>query len=228
MSSKNLSCEICGSRKDSLFSCLDSKSCETLNEHKTTQNYKKNQSVFIEGSSPRGVFCLNSGKVKIYVLGNEGKEQIIHIANEGEIIGFRALLSNEPYQLSATCIEDCQICYIPKEDFLGMVDTSSALRNSVLQELSRELKERAKFITNLAQKSVRERLAQVLIELNDIYKDQPINLSREDLSNFVGTATETVIRLIKDFKSEGLIETDVRKIQIIDIDRLKLVQEGRF
>ncbi|MFN6086944.1 MAG: Crp/Fnr family transcriptional regulator, partial [Fluviicola sp.] len=111
MSSKNLTCDICGSKKDSLFACLDAKSCESLNEHKTTQNYKKNQSVFIEGSSPRGVFCLNSGKVKIYVLGNEGKEQIIHIANEGEIIGFRALLSNEPYQLSATCIEDCQICY---------------------------------------------------------------------------------------------------------------------
>ena len=97
-----------------------------------------------------------------------------------------------------------------------MIDTNASLRNELLKEFSKELGERAEFITNMAQKSVRERLAFVLLILKDVYVEEPINLSREDLANFVGTATETLIRLLKEFKEDGYIDIATRKLTILN------------
>jgi len=100
------------------------------------------------------------------------------------------------------------------------MDSNPVLRNGIIKELSKELSDRADFITNMAQKSVRERLAFTMIILLDIYEKEPINLSREDLANFVGTATETLIRLLKDFKEEGIIEVHTRKISVLNKEKL--------
>ena len=217
---KYVTCETCGARKSSLFGGLCNTDLDDLNVQKTCNYYKKNQPLFLEGSTPRGVFCVNGGKVKIFIRGEEGKEQIIHIAKEGEIVGFRAMFSGEPYKVAASTIEECNICFIGKADFLNIVDTNPSLRNGIMRELSKELADRATFITNMAQKSVRERLAFSLVLLNDIYSGKMINLTREDLANFVGTATETLIRLLKDFKDEELIQTHTRKIEILDHEGL--------
>jgi CRP/FNR family transcriptional regulator len=96
-----------------------------------------------------------------------------------------------------------------------------------MRELSKELGDRAVFITNMAQKSVRERLAAALIILDDVYSGEQINLTREDLANFVGTATETLIRLLKDLKEEGVIDIHTRKLEIIDKDKLMKIAGGR-
>lgn len=217
---KHLTCANCLSRKNSLFGNLDEQQLADLDHHKSCSYYKKGQALFLENSFPRGVYCLNAGKVKIFMRGDEGKEQIIHIAADGEIIGFRSMFSGEPYKVSASTLEDSNICFISKNDFLNMLDANVTLRNNIMKELSKELGERAIFITNMAQKSVRERLAFSLVLLHNIYKDEHINLSREDLANFVGTATETLIRLLKDFKEEGLIEIHTRKIEIVNLERL--------
>jgi CRP/FNR family transcriptional regulator len=215
-SHKHVNCETCGARKGSLFADFSCDQTNVLNDSKTCSHYKKNQGLFLEGSIPRGVFCINKGKVKVYTLGDEGKEQIIQIAGEGEILGFRSIFSGEPYKVSATTLEDCNICFIHRESFLSMIDTNATLRNALLKEFSKELAERAEFITNMAQKSVRERLAFVLLLLKDVYKEDPINLSREDLANFVGTATETLIRLLKEFKEDKLIDIATRKLTILN------------
>lgn len=199
-----------------MFKSFCGEDLEGLQALKSCSYYKKNQPLFIEGSIPRGVFCLNTGKVKIFARGEEGKEQIIHLATGGEIVGFRAMFSGEPYKVSATTLEDCNICFISKADFLDLVDTNTTLRNGIMKELSTELADRATLITNMAQKSVRERLAVALLLLQDIYSGEMINLSREDMANFVGTATETLIRLLRDFKDENLIQTHARKIEIMD------------
>lgn len=217
---KHITCETCLSRKKSLFGSFSCEEVEGLNEQKTCAYYKKNQPLFLEGSIPRGVFCINEGKVKIFGRGQEGKEQIIHISKAGEIVGFRSMFSGEPYAVSASTLEESNICFIGKDDFLSLVDTNTTLRNGIMRELSKELAERAHFITDMAQKSVRERLASALILLNDIYGEEMINISREDLANFVGTATETLIRLLKDFKDENLIKTHTRKIEIINQEGL--------
>jgi CRP/FNR family transcriptional regulator, polysaccharide utilization system transcription regulator len=217
---KHLTCANCASRKNSLFADFQGEQITDLDHHKACNYYKKGQGLFLENSFPRGVYCLNEGKVKIFARGDEGKEQIIHISTAGEIIGFRAMFSGEPYKVSATTLEDCNICFIAKEDFLNMLDSNATLRNNVMKELSKELGERAVFITNMAQKPVRERLAFSLVMLDNIYKNEMINLSREDLANFVGTATETLIRLLKDFKEDGIIEVHTRKIEIVDKNKL--------
>ena len=217
---KSLTCANCLSRKNSLFADFQNEQITDLDHHKSCNYFKKGQGLFLENSFPRGVYCLNEGKVKIFTRGDEGKEQIIHISTSGEIIGFRSMFSGDPYKVSATTLEDCNICFIAKEDFLNMLDSNATLRNNVMKELSKELGERAVFITNMAQKPVRERLAFSLVMLDNIYKEEMINLSREDLANFVGTATETLIRLLKDFKEEGIVEIHTRKIEIKDKNKL--------
>lgn len=213
---KHIACEHCTGRREGLFSNLLQTEADELNHRKSCQVYKKHQAVFLEGSYPRGVYCVNHGKVKIYAIGDEGKEQIIHIAREGEVIGFRAMFSGDPYKVSAATLEDARICFVSKEDFLAMIDNNASLRNVVMKELSKELSDRAQFITNLAQKHVRERVAFSLLLLQKIYGEEPINLSREDMANFVGTATETLIRLLKEFREEGLIEVQTRKLRIVN------------
>ncbi len=219
-SHKFVTCQNCKGREHSLLNHFCSDELEHLNSHRACNYYKKHQAVFLEGSFPRGVYCINQGLVKIFKRGDEGKEQIIHIAKAGEIVGFRAMFTEEPYKVGAEALEDCTICFIGKEDFLNLMESNPVLRKGIIKELSKELADRADFITNMAQKSVRERLAFTMLILLDVFDNAPINLSREDLANFVGTATETLIRLLKDFKDEGIIEIQTRKIHVIDRQRL--------
>ena len=219
-SHKHVTCSTCLARKNSMFGSLCADEIEHMDANHSCNYFKKNQSLFLEGSFPRGVFCLNQGRVKVFKRGDEGKEQIIHIAKTGELIGFRAMFSGEPYNVAAETLEESNICFIGKDEFLSMMDTNPTLRNGIIKELSKELADRAEFITNMAQKSVRERLAFALILLMNVYEEEPINLSREDMANFVGTATETLIRLLKDFKEEGLIEVQTRKLIVLDDKKL--------
>ena len=101
-SHKHVTCENCLARNNSLFSAFCASDVNDLDHHKSCAFFKKNQPLFIDGSSPRGVYCINEGKVKIFARGEEGKEQIIHLAAAGEIVGFRAMFSGEPYKVSAT------------------------------------------------------------------------------------------------------------------------------
>jgi CRP/FNR family transcriptional regulator len=122
-------------------------------------------------------------------------------------------------------LEEACIGYIQKSDFLKEINTNEKLRNTVIRVLSKELQDRADLLTTMAQKTVRQRTALALILLDDIYKGAPINLSRDDLANFVGTATETVIRLLREFKKDAVIETKGRKITIIEKDHLMSISE---
>lgn len=222
-SHKHATCSICSVRKESLMGLMYCDELDHVQAHKVSRNFKKNQSLFLEGASPRGVYCINEGMVKLFQRGDEGKEQIIRIAKAGEIVGFKSLFNEIPYQVTAETLEESNICFIGKEDFLDMMDANPILRKAVIKELSHELSDREDFITNMSQKSVRERLAFTFIILQKIYVKEPINLSREDLANFVGTATETLIRLLKDFKEEGIIEVHTRKISILNNEKLLFI-----
>ena len=206
--------------KTGIFSNLSPEEIKALEARGSSVIYPKNRIVFTEGSYPKGVFYISRGKVKVYAIGNEGKAQIIHIAKAGEVIGFRAMFSEDSYKVSASTLEEADIDFIERSEFMKMMDDNKELRNSVIRELAKELGDKALFITSLAQKSVRERLAWSLLNLEEVYTDEPINLSREDLANFVGTATETLIRLLKEFREEGLIHIQTRKLTILDRAKL--------
>ncbi|MBD80810.1 MAG: transcriptional regulator [Crocinitomicaceae bacterium] len=223
----DIECGLCSVRDSSLFGGLCSESREEINRNKSCTVYKKNQVVFHEGTRPLGVFCINSGKIKIYKTGAEGKDQIIQILKAGDIMGYRAMLSEDQYPVSAETLEEATLCFIPKSDFLHVLREDSNFTQTIIKSMSRDLGSMADSLTSLAQKPVRERLAGALLMLKETYgaDDQSngtaeINLTREDLANIVGTATETLIRLLHDFKEDKLIETQGRKIKVLEDQKL--------
>lgn len=219
-------CQSCTARFKSVFCELHDDELEYLNSSKGCSSYKKGQVIFSEGTHPLGLFCVNSGKIKLTMLGEEGKEQIIHLAKDGDIMGYRALLSGDTYSCSATALEDTNVCFVPKSVFFLMVEKNSSISMQLMKLLSSELKNAEKNITDLAQKPVRERLAEALLFLKETYGYEQdgatinVVLSREEIANIVGTATESAIRLLSEFKSDNLIELKGKKIKIIDTKRL--------
>jgi CRP/FNR family transcriptional regulator len=215
-------CETCETRDCSIFKSLSSEDLESLSLNKAGNVYKKGQNVFFEGNRPSGLYCLNKGKVKVYKLGYGGKEQIVRIAKEGDILGYRALLSGENYTASATALEDAYICFVPKHIFFTIMNTNAELSMKMMHLLSHDLKSAENKIAEMAQKNVRERLAETLLMLKENYGFEndhgliTVALSREDLANLVGTATETIIRLLSEFKEEKMIDLTGRKIRIIN------------
>ena len=222
-----IECADCDIKNKALFGNLCSKSLDKISYNKSCAEYKKGQVLFHEGTRPLGVFCVNKGKIKIYKIGFDGKEQIIQISKPGDLLGYKAMISEETYPVTAEALEDTKVCFVPKGDFLDILTDSSEFNHVLLKEACRELGLMADSLTSLAQKSVRERLAVALLMLKDTYGIDgtddglvEINLTREDLANIVGTATETVIRLLHDFKQENLIETKGRKIRVLEPKKL--------
>lgn len=213
-----------------LFGGIDLSDIKGVRENSTLKVFKKNKIVFHEGTRPLGVYSVLSGRIKIYKTGVEGKNQIIQILKSGDLMGYRAMLSEEQYPVTAETLEDTTLCFIPKRDFVEAMNSNSVLNKEVIKSLSKDLTTMADSLTILAQKPVRERLAGALLILIDTYdiddnsgQENGINLTREDLANMVGTATETLIRLLHDFKDEEIIETHGRKILIKNKEKLKKV-----
>lgn len=219
----SIACDVCRSRSNSLFGTLCSHQLTTVSDNKSCTVYKKGQVLFHEGTRPLGVFCINRGKVKIYKLGYDGKEQITNIAHDGGLLGYKALIAEETYHVSAETLEDCTICFLPKPTFLQTLQESSEFNQRIMKQVCHELGLMTDSLTHQAQRTVRERLAITLLKLKDTYgmdahDDGPIeiNLTRNDLANIVGTATETLIRLLHEFKEDHLISIRGRKIRIED------------
>jgi len=214
-------------QSDSVFEGLPKADLEFLESKMVINKFRKGKTVFNEGSYPSGIFYLLKGKVKKFKADREGREQIIYVCNSGELLGYPALLSEETFSDSAATLEDSVIAFIPKADFLFILNQSPILSSRLLKNLSREFGVLENSIATFAHKSVRERLALSLLILKDKYREKgdtikkvEIILSREDLSNIVGTAVETLVRLLHDFKDEGLIETEGRKIRILNAKAL--------
>ena len=231
---RNLHCQHCDTLDLTCFSVLKKEDLEEVNRVKVSNLYKKGQIIFYEGMNPTGVFCVNKGKVKISKIGFDGKEQIVRFVLDGGLLGIRALLGDRPYSATATTLEDSIVCFINKETFVQVLTKYPEIRQCMIRLLSRLLEEAENKITSLAQKPVRERVAEALLILNQVFLtdhsacDQPadngtINLSREDLANMVETATETVIRLLSEFKEEGLITIEGRTISILNIEELQRI-----
>ncbi len=221
-------CSMCGNRHLSAFKNLGDEDLDQLSEMKTCVSFKKGQVIMHEGARPQGVYCLHSGKVKLYKLGAEGKEQIIRFMTKGDLLGYRSLLSEETISGSVSAIDDTYACYIPKSSFFQVIQKNPKFTLNILEKACHELGEMGKIITSLAQKTVRERLAEILLILRATFGETEegnldISLTREEIANMVGTATESAIRLISELKEDSLIETKGRKIKILDATRLRKI-----
>ncbi len=219
-------CEYCQSRVTSIFSNLKAQEIHSLSENKCGNIYKKGQAIYYEGNKPNGIFCVNKGVIKIFKMNEDGKEQILRLAKAGDVVGFSSLLNGEFYSTTATVVEDALICHIPKNVFMHLLENNSEFSLRLIQFLSHELKRSQDNIAYMAQHSVRERLAETLLAIKEFGGCEPdgitlnVALSREELANMVGTATETLIRLLSEFNHERIVELTGRKIKLLNSQEL--------
>lgn len=194
--------------------------------------YKKGEAVFSEGNQPTGVFCLKEGKLKIHKTGIKSREQIIRFVARGELLGARAMIRNEYYTSSATAIEDSVICYIPKKEFMKVRKSSRKLSDHILKNLVENLNLAEEKTVHLSHNSIRVRLARSLLKLREMYglKEDgltlEVELTREELANLIGAATETTIRMLSAFKKEKKIQLAGRNLKILNIDSLEELVNG--
>jgi len=216
----------CSVADSNIFKSLSKEERELLNQEKNCNSYLKGDIIYHEGNRISGCYCVNKGILKIYKTGIEGKEQIIAFAQKGDIIGYRSILSGEPACTTAQVIDDALLCYIPSDILLSLVKSNPSFSLDLMQLTCKELNQANAYIKDIAQKTVRERLAEILLMLKNTFGEDAegylqIILTREDLANIVGTATESVIRLLSEFKSDNLIELSNKKIKIINKNALK-------
>jgi CRP/FNR family transcriptional regulator, polysaccharide utilization system transcription regulator len=221
-------CAGCSLESGSIFKHLTPEETDKLNFEKDFRHYKRGDILYQEGNRISGFYCINSGIIKVFKTGFDGKEQIIRFAKKGDIIAYRSVLSNELACTSAKVIEDCQVCFIPSEILVSFIKTNPSYALELVKLACHELGEANSFITDIAQKTVRERLAEIILLLvNDFGLDEQkylnISLTREELANIVGTATESVIRLLSEFKSDNLVELNGRKIKVLNRKALEKI-----
>lgn len=208
-----------------IFKGLSKHELEKLHDTMVCSQFKKGTIIYHEGSRINGTYVVVQGVLKIYKTGFDGKEQIIRFARNGDLIGFRSVISDELACTTAKVINDVVMCYIPGDELTHLIKESPEFAMNLMKLTCRELGESNKFLTDIAQKTVRERLAEVLLLLMDTFDVEPdgtlkISLTREELANMVGTATESVIRLLSEFKTDKLIELNGRKVKLLNIPKL--------
>ncbi len=217
-------CSNCDSKH--IFDCLPQDEILKLSDNKDNNFFKKGQVIFYEGNHPHGMYCIHNGKVKISKLGDEGKEQIVRFAGKGELLGYRSALSNESYKATATAMEDCYICHIPKDNFSEVLNNNSNFSMEIIKLLSDDLKKSEQNLLNISQKPVRERIAETLLILKNRFgyekdgKTLSITLTRREIGDIAGTTTETTIRTLSEFVKEGSIKLSGKKIIVLNYNKL--------
>ncbi len=229
-----LECNHCDAKNVSFLSSCTTDEADIVSNAKSCSHYKKGQAIFYEDNMPLGIYCISKGAIKLTRSNKDGKEQIIRFAREGEFLGYRALIADEPLVATATCIEDTICCFIPKAVFMDLLEKNSQINKQMLKSLCHDLGLADERIQSLAQKSVRERLAETLLFLHKTFHVDSagdssliaVTLPREDIANIVGTATETVIRLLSEFRADKLIDMEGKKIRIVNFSSLEKISHA--
>ncbi|OGQ22914.1 MAG: transcriptional regulator [Deltaproteobacteria bacterium RIFCSPLOWO2_02_FULL_44_10] len=205
------------------------KELATLSEERPLVRYRPQETIFHEGEIPAHLYFLQEGKVKTCRMHDEGKELVTNLYSAGNFFGYTALLEEIPYTDTAVTLEAAKICKIPKEDFFSLISKNRDVAQTFIKMLSNSVRETETRLLSLAYDSVRKRVAETLLMAQKKYhidgeRQTKLPLTRENLANMVGTATETLIRCLSDFKDEKLISIDGRQIIILNVKGLKELQ----
>ena len=219
-------CEQCIVRQFSSLKALTKDELVRMAECKTSYTIKKGEPIFEEGEVTNGIYCVKDGVCKMTKLSANGKDQIVKLVKSGELLGQRSMISDEPANLSAVALEDMEVCFIPKTEVMAFFTQNNQFSMNVMKTICGDLKEADDHMVSMAQKSVKERLAETLLYLEDTFgKSQDgslhILLSREELAGMIGTATESCIRLLSEFNKNGYVDLTGKKITILDRNKLR-------
>jgi len=189
------------------------------------ETYSKKQLLYQEGKRPKFLYYLVKGKVKGIKTHEDGKEYITDLFSNGDFIGYPALIEEKNYDDSAVVLEDAEVMQIPREDFLQMIYGNMDVAAKFIRIITQNVKEKEERLLNLAYSSLRKRVAKALVDIHSKFNPadtrKPLEISREDFAHYVGTATESLIRTLSDFKSEKLIEIKEGKISVVNMDKLR-------
>jgi CRP-like cAMP-binding protein len=224
-------CEQCIVRQLNSLKTLTAKELSKISACKTTRTIKKGEVLFDEGQHINGVFCISAGICKVSKMSANGREQIIHLVNKGDFLGERSLINDDVANLKATAIHDMEVCFIPRDEIINDLKQNPDFTLSVLKDMAMSLKNADNLIVDMAQKTVKQRLAEMLLNLDKKFghnRDHilDIHLSREDIANIIGTATESAIRLLSEFKREEIISLKGKNISLLNVPKLKKIAQG--
>ena len=224
-------CENCIVRQFNSLRAMSKEELKEVSDSKTYKTVKKGETLFQEGVKLNGVFCVRDGVSKLSKLSANGKDQIVKLATKGEIIGQRSVIAESPTNLSAVAMNDMEVCFVPKESIIKAMHKNPNYTLEVLRHMAHDLKEADDVIVNMSQKTVKQRVAEAFIYLKSNFGEDTdgfleLTLSREDFANVVGTATESCIRIISDYKKLGVITTSGKKIGIVDLQKLQELANG--
>lgn len=219
-------CEQCIVRQFSSLKALNKDELLRMAECKTSYTIKKGEPIFEEGEVTNGIYCIKDGVCKLSKLSDNGKDQIVKLVKPGELLGQRSMISDEPANLSAVALEDMEVCFIPRSEVMQFFTQNNQFSMNVMRTICDDLKGADDHMVNMAQKTVRQRLAETLIYLEDTFGKNDdgtlrIQLSREELAGMIGTATESCIRLLSELNKSEYIELIGKKIKLLDKNKLK-------
>jgi CRP-like cAMP-binding protein len=219
-------CEQCIVRQFSSLKALNKEELLRMADCKTSYTIKKGDPIFGEGEVTNGIYCVKEGVCKLSKLSDNGKDQIVKLVKPGELLGQRSMISDEPANLSAVALEDMEVCFIPKSEVMQFFTQNNQFSMNVMKTICEDLKGADDHMVNMAQKTVRQRLAETLIYLEETFgKNEDgtlhIQLSREELAGMIGTATESCIRLLSELNKSDYIELTGKKITLLDKNKLK-------
>lgn len=197
------------------------KSLGELVSHSKLKKVVKKEFLYREGDYPNHIYYVEKGKVKIYLINDDGKEFVVSIHGPGEYFGFSTLPENHNHKEMATALEESEIRFINRFDFLQLINSNTDASALVLGLISTDLLQKEQQLINLAYNTVRKRVADALLTLSEKFKEEEeveveISISRQDLAGIVGTATESVIRIISEFREDGILDVKGSKIKIIN------------
>lgn len=224
-------CEKCVIRDLNSLSSVSVHDLQSIAKKKSSLHIQKGEVIFSEGTSLKGVYCLRNGKCKLTKLAPNGKEQIVRFIRKGELVGHRSVISNSVAHLTVTALEEMEVCFIPKNEIIELFKSNSEFSMEITKSLAEDLDEANSAIANMAQKNVRERLAESLLFFERIFGVDTegyisVTLTREEIANAIGTATESTIRLLSEFKKDGYISLSGKRIRIENKVKLQHLTEG--
>ena len=224
-------CENCIIRKFNALRAMSKEELKAVSDSKVSRTVKKGEVIFGEGEKLGGIYCVRDGVSKLAKLSPNGKDQIVKLASKGEVLGQRSVVAEEQSNLSATAVNDMEVCFVPKEAIMSSLHRNPDFTYEVLRHMAHDLREADDVIVNMSQKTVKQRIAEALLYLKNRFGADAegylsLVLSREDIANVVGTATESCIRILSDFRKEGLIKTSGKRMAILDERKLQDLVDG--